>query len=497
MKPLIILEMANNHMGDLDHAYEMINQFKLIIDQFNEFEFAWKFQFRDLSTFIHTSYINSDHKYVKRFKETELNYNDFLGLKQYIEDLGYYSICTAFDEDSVDNVVSMNFKYIKVASCSFTDWPLLNKIVQYDLPIILSTAGSSIDEIDNVVSFLKHRNKNFSLLHCVGQYPTPHVNLQLNQINLLKSRYSDINIGYSTHENPDELDSVKIAIAKGASIIEKHVGLNTDKYKNNSYSVDPNQLLLWLNSAKKALEVCGILDLRPSVSLAEQIDLRQFKRAVFALKDIKRGDVIDKNKDIYYAWPAEPDQILANDVSKYSEFTSLIDIKKNQGIFNNQVAIRNLKEDIWNYVQTIKSFINNTNCVIPNFCELEISHHYGLDNFNKYGLSMITIINNDSYCKKLLILLPNQTHPKQYHKQKKETFVILYGSINLNIDNNTYKLNMGDTITILPNQMHSFYSEDGCIIEEISSTHYKEDSYYEDLNIMNNLNRKTIISYWK
>ncbi len=50
---LITLEMANNHMGDVNHALQMVGEFNLIAKMFDEFQFAWKFQFRDIDTFIH------------------------------------------------------------------------------------------------------------------------------------------------------------------------------------------------------------------------------------------------------------------------------------------------------------------------------------------------------------------------------------------------------------------------------------------------------------
>ena len=86
-KLLIIFEMANNHMGDVDHGKLMIDQFAQISDKYlNIFEFAWKFQFRDFDTFIHKDYKNrTDHKYVKRFTETSLNEQQFIKLKQHAE----------------------------------------------------------------------------------------------------------------------------------------------------------------------------------------------------------------------------------------------------------------------------------------------------------------------------------------------------------------------------------------------------------------------------
>ena len=82
-KILIIFEMANNHMGDVDHGKLMIQQFSHFINKYKDnFNFAWKFQFRNLETFIHKNFKNDkNHKYVKRFQETSLTESDFVTLK--------------------------------------------------------------------------------------------------------------------------------------------------------------------------------------------------------------------------------------------------------------------------------------------------------------------------------------------------------------------------------------------------------------------------------
>ena len=71
--------------------------------------------------------------------------------------VGFLSICTPFDETSVDLIMEHNYDIIKIASCSFNDWPLLEKIAQQNKPVIASDAGSSLEEIDQVLSFLTHR----------------------------------------------------------------------------------------------------------------------------------------------------------------------------------------------------------------------------------------------------------------------------------------------------------------------------------------------------
>ena len=108
---------------------------------------------------------------------------------------------------------------------------------------------------------------------------------------------------------------------------------------------------------------------------------------------------------------------------------------------------------------------------------------------------MITVVNR-GYCKKLIIALPGQSHPEQYHKKKEETFVILHGEVSLYLDDSEKSLNKGDVVTIEAGVRHRFETSTGCIIEEVSSTHFKDDSYYTDLMIAKNQNRKTFIPHW-
>ena len=106
---------------------------------------------------------------------------------------------------------------------------------------------------------------------------------------------------------------------------------------------------------------------------------------------------------------------------------------------------------------------------------------------------MINVINNDKYCKKLLILLHGQKHPAQYHKIKKESFFILHGKVELKINKKIITLDSGNLKTIKAKEVHEFSSKNGAIIEELSTTSVKSDSFYIDKKINNNRNRKTYI----
>ena len=160
----------------------------------------------------------------------------------------------------------------------------------------------------------------------------------------------------------------------------------------------------------------------------------------------------------------------------------------------NEVQIDNGKDQLLLFAKKVVDLITEARVVVPKKFDLEISHHYGIDRFEEVGLSMITLVNRE-YCKKILVCLPNQLHPEQYHLEKEETFNILYGSLELKIDGETKILNVGDLVTITPNQRHEFVSSTGAVIEEISSTHFKSDSYYTDKTIELNPSRKSFVKW--
>ncbi|MCM8763863.1 MAG: N-acetylneuraminate synthase family protein [Candidatus Omnitrophica bacterium] len=495
-KPLFIFEMANNHMGDVNHGLLIIRQFSEVKKDFESyFDFAIKLQYRYLDTFIHPDYKNRmDLKYIKRFLETRLTDSEFLTLVEEIKKFGFFAICTPFDEVSVDRIEKHGFDIIKIGSCSFTDWPLLERIVKTDKPVIASTAGANLDDIDKVVLFFEHREKDFSLMHCVGEYPTPDENLQLNQIDLLKQRYPELTIGFSSHENPDNYDSIKIAVAKGAMIFERHVGVKTEKYSLNAYSSTTEQIHKWLLSAKKAFELCGITGVRRSFSAKEISDLRGLKRGVYAKCEIKKGEKISLDK-IFYAIPNVDGQIVANDMSKYIEMVAKRDLSANQPLMKDNVLIKDLRARIVEIMNKIKPILIAGNVALPNKLEFELSHHYGIDTFEEWGCAMINCINRE-YCKKLIILLPGQKNPVHYHVKKEETFNILYGDLIISLEGVEKKYNKGDMIIIERGKKHSFSSLNGAIFEEISTTHFPEDSFYDDERIEKNKDRKTYMTFW-
>ncbi|MBA4388990.1 MAG: spore coat protein [Verrucomicrobia bacterium] len=491
---LFILEMANNHMGSVEHGLRIIRDMHQAVKDL-PFRFAVKFQFRDLDTFIHPDYKGrSDFKYVKRFSETRLTAEQFRTLKNEMDKLGFVSVCTAFDEKSVDLIEEMGFSIIKIASCSFTDWPLLERVIKTNMPIVASTAGVKLEDIDRVVSFLDHRSKTFALMHCVAEYPTKDNHLELNQIDLFKARYPKASIGYSTHEDPNNLEAIKIAVGKGAVLFERHVGVKTDKFSLNAYSSTPEQTRKWVEAARKAFEMCGVGGKRPEFTSEELKSLKELGRGVYARRAISKGELITM-ADVFQAIPALEDQVIAGELSKYTEYYAKADMAANQPLLNSGLRKVDNREKIYAIVQKVKKVVKEGNIAIPGMLDLEISHHYGVDRFEEHGCTIINFINRE-YCKKLIILVPGQKHPEQYHQRKEETFQVLYGEVLINVGGVERQAKPGDIVTVERGSKHTFSSRNGAIIEEISSTHFKDDSFYTDPLITGNQHRKTLISYW-
>lgn len=492
---LFVLEMANNHMGDVSHGVEVIRQFGKVCREFPEFSFAFKLQYRDLDTFIHPAMRGRDDvKYVKRFSETKLTRADFDRLVSEMRANGFLTMSTPFDEPSVDVIEEQQLDIIKIASCSFTDWPLLERVVASDKPIIASTAGASLEDIDRVVSFFAHRNKDFAILHCVGEYPTADDKMHVGQIDFLKARYPGVRIGFSTHENPANSNIVMLAMAKGAQIIEKHVGVPTDKYALNAYSASPEQVRNWLAAARYAVTVCGVSDSRLPANPAEIASLRSLRRGVFARRDIRPGEAL-RLEDVYFAFPPEEGQITTNDWSKYASFAARVAIPRNAGLSARNTDYADVRSKVWNAAQRVKGLLAESRITVPGGVELELSHHYGIDRFEEVGLTLITVVNR-GYCKKLLVSLPNQAHPEQFHNQKEETFHVLFGDVEITLDGQTRIYGPGAVIHVEPGVRHAFVSPTGCVIEEISSTHFVNDSFYTDEAINANKARKTLLTYW-
>src|SRR5262245_10693752 len=155
---LFVLELANNHWGQVERGLKIITDFARIV-RFNNVRAAIKLQFRDVDRFIHKDFRErTDIRYIKKTLDTQLSKQDYGKLVDAVRKSGCIPSATPFDEKSVDLCVELGIQIIKLASSDLNDWFLIEKIAKTRKPVIASTGGSSLKDTDDLVTFFSNRN---------------------------------------------------------------------------------------------------------------------------------------------------------------------------------------------------------------------------------------------------------------------------------------------------------------------------------------------------
>lgn len=306
---LFVLELANNHWGSLKRGLQIISDYAKIV-RFNNIRAAIKLQFRHVDSFIHKDFRHrTDIRYVGKTLATQMSEEDFIILVNEIRKSSCIPLATPFDEKSVEMCVRLELPIIKIASSDINDWVLIEAIAKTKKPVIASTGGSSLKDIDDLVTFFERRNIPLALNHCVSIYPSEDYELELNQIDFLKQRYPGHTIGFSSHEYHNWEYSMLIAYAKGARTFERHVDIDKDEVNVSKYCSLPHQIDAWFKAFHKAKELCGGSgDTKRIVPIKETQYLDSLIRGVYAKHNLPKGHSITVD-DIYLAIPLLKGQI--------------------------------------------------------------------------------------------------------------------------------------------------------------------------------------------
>jgi N-acetylneuraminate synthase len=493
---LFVFDLANNHQGDVEHALRVIREVGAVA-RAHQVRAAFKFQFRDLDSFVHPHHRQDhDHKHIQRFLKTRLSPEEFSRLLDAVREQGLLSACTPFDERSVDLIEEMGFDLVKVASCSARDWPLIERVASANMPAIFSTGGSDTADIDNIVSFCNHRGVDFAMMHCVAVYPTPSEACHLAQIRFLADRFPGITIGWSTHEDPDDTHPVMVAYALGARMLERHVGVATEQVKLNAYSSTPGQIDAWLSAWEKARALAGSSP-KPKTSPSEAASIDSLQRGVYARRGLRQGASVTRS-DVYFAIPFLDGQLASG--AFRDGIVLRQDLAPDQPLRLSGLALPEEPDRlvIQHALHEVRAMLNQARIPLGVDFRVEYSHQYGIRKFHETGAVLIDLVNRQ-YCKKLIIQLPGQRNPSHFHKLKEETFNVLFGQLELELDGQRRTLRPGERILVQPGVWHSFWGgEQGVIFEELSTTHYNDDSYYRDkrINAMPRSERKTVVDHW-
>ena len=189
--------------------------------------------------------------------------------------------------------------------------PLIEFIAENNIPSILSTGMSEIEDIDLAYEIFKKNKTDLILLHCVSSYPTPENEMNLNIIETLKKSYNDIHIGYSGHEI-GHLPTIA-AVCKGARVVERHITLDQKMVGfDHSLSIEPNELSEIIKQIRKIEILMGSFEKR--VLESELLKKNQYNVSMISLRNILPNEILTID-DVEFKNPGNG--ILFKDSEKY------------------------------------------------------------------------------------------------------------------------------------------------------------------------------------
>ena len=296
-KLFFIAEAGVNHNGKLSLAYKLVDMAKRAGADAIKFQ---TFKAKNISTInapkseYHIKTTGSDKKqtWFKLLKSQELTLEQHIKLIAYCKKRKIIFLSTPYDEESVDLLLNLGVKILKIASTDANNIPLLKYICNKKIPIILSTAMCDIKEVYESVKILKSNGlKNFVLMQCTGNYPaqTHHSNLKV--IETYKSKFKCI-VGYSDHTM--ETINPVAATALGAKVYEKHITLNKRMNgPDHRMSMNEKELSQNIRLIRKTEDALGSMN---KYVLKEEKENRiKLRKSLVAIKNIKKNTVIRRN----------------------------------------------------------------------------------------------------------------------------------------------------------------------------------------------------------
>ncbi|MBU1262775.1 N-acetylneuraminate synthase family protein [bacterium] len=322
-KVLIVAEIGVNHNGDLSLAKGMIKEAKASgVD-------AVKFQI------YHTKSLTQDPREAEILKKYELKYESFFELSELAKENGLIFLATPFDKEAVDLVANLS-PAIKIASGDTTNIPLIEYIAKKDKPIILSTGGSTMEEVINTLSVIEKINRRLIresqiiLLHSILSYPAP-----ISEVNLLSIPFLHQNlnftVGYSDHT--EGISACLYSVSLGARLVEKHFKLNS-ACPDSQVSADPEEMKTLVRETRLIESMLG--SSKKESFECELAHIEKARRSLVASCDIKKDEIITEDMLISLR-PAGG--ISPADIHKVIGKKATSNIKKGSILMSEQLAV--------------------------------------------------------------------------------------------------------------------------------------------------------------
>jgi N-acetylneuraminate synthase len=290
LKPYIIAELSGNHNGDINRAFQLMEEAKKAGAD------AVKLQTYTADTitmnhngpdFLIKGGLWDGYKLYDLYNEAHTPWDWHPALFAKGKELGIAVFSTPFDETAVDLLEDLEAPLYKIASFELVHHPLIKYVAQTGKPMIMSTGMASLEEITEAVQVAKTSGCNdLTLLHCVSAYPADIEDCNLATMVDLKARFPGVKIGLSDHTLGTTVAIV--AVALGAQVIEKHFTLaRSEGGVDAAFSLEPAELKYLCQEAANAVSCIGKVAYERGEKEKENMI---FRRSIYAIKDIKEGE---------------------------------------------------------------------------------------------------------------------------------------------------------------------------------------------------------------
>jgi N-acetylneuraminate synthase len=298
MSVTIIAEAGVNHNGDINLAKELIN---IASDANADYIKFQTFKAENLATkdaeksdYQKSNTKNNDTQY-NMLKSLELSKEDHIELINYCHSKDIKFLSSAFDLDSLDFLLNLKCELIKIPSGEINNYYYLEKISHEEIPVILSTGMSTINEIEAAIKILTSNKlsiNDITILHCNTEYPTPMIDVNLKAMLKIKEHFN-VDIGYSDHTLGIEVPIA--AVALGAKVIEKHFTIDRSLAgPDHACSLEPLELKNMVNAVRN-IEIACSGDGSKEPTASEIKNKSVARKSLYLSKDIKKGTKLAKD----------------------------------------------------------------------------------------------------------------------------------------------------------------------------------------------------------
>lgn len=286
----IVAEIGNNHQGEFEVAKQMVDEAAAAGVQ------AVKFQKRDMEALLtregraapYTGCNSFGPTYGEHRNALELSIEQMAELKEYSESLGLVFFASAWDDPSLKQILDLDVDVLKICSADLVNVPLVRKYAAAQVPIILSTGMSSLEDIDVALAEIRAYHDDVVLLHCNSSYPCPEDQIGLPVMDALQERYG-LPVGYSGHEQG--LGPSVGSVALGACVVERHFTLDkTLKGTDHQASLEPQelaQMVSMIREVERAMCVKG-----KKVFPEEQAAAKKLRKCIVFSRDLPAGHIL-------------------------------------------------------------------------------------------------------------------------------------------------------------------------------------------------------------